>query len=90
MPAVAVWPSTTFIDDPPDELLEYALAKHVAETALRHEAAAWSDTQLVVERLPPLLTDQTSGRRGKVLEAGPPIRDLLRTAARGMARLRGT
>ncbi len=84
-PGVAVWPSTTFIDDPPDDLIEYALAKTVAETALLHEAVAWSGTILVVKRLPPLLTDQTSGRRGEVSEAAPVTLDLLRTAARRLA-----
>lgn len=87
-PAVAIWPSTTFIDAPPDDLIEYALAKQMAEAALLHESATWPDTHLWVERLPPLLTDQTSGRRGELSAAAPVTLELLRSAAQQVARAR--
>jgi acyl dehydratase/NADP-dependent 3-hydroxy acid dehydrogenase YdfG len=56
-----VYPSTVYVDETPPGLREYASAKAAGETACRTLANKMKNSvEIVVRRLPRLLTDQTS------------------------------
>jgi nucleoside-diphosphate-sugar epimerase len=54
----ALYPSTVFVEERPQGLTEYAMAKAAGEQLCRDLNAAIPDLRVIVDRLPPLATDQ--------------------------------
>lgn len=57
---VAFYPSTVALDKPVRDMTEYSLAKQAGETLCAHLASFVPDLEIVVRRLPRILTDQTA------------------------------
>jgi NADP-dependent 3-hydroxy acid dehydrogenase YdfG len=58
------FPSSTFIDAAPVGFAEYIAAKIAGETLCKSWQQIYPNQRIVVERLPPLVTDQTSAHLG--------------------------
>jgi hypothetical protein len=56
----AFYPSTTAIDEPPRDTLEYVMAKSAGETLAATMARTIPNLRTVIERLPRVRTDQTA------------------------------
>jgi len=56
------YPSTIFIEQQPQGFEEYVAAKSAGESICRGLERVWPSVRFVVERLPPLITDQTVGQ----------------------------
>lgn len=59
----ALYPSTSFIDDRPEGMTEYAMAKAAGEILCADLIAASPKLRIITARLPRLPTDQTAGLR---------------------------
>ena len=59
------FPSSTFIDVAPSGFAEYTAAKIAGETLCKSWQQIHPNQRIVVERLPPLVTDQTSAHLGR-------------------------
>jgi hypothetical protein len=59
-----LFPSSTFLDDPPVGFDEYVAAKHAGEAVCRAWQRSHPEQRVVVERFPPLVTDQTAALLG--------------------------
>ena len=58
---IAFYPSTVFIDERPAAMTEYAMVKAAGEQLCADMNIYLPDLQVIVHRLPKLLTDQTAG-----------------------------
>lgn len=56
----ALYPSTVFVEDRPEGMVEYAMAKMAGETLCADLTAYLPDTRVVINRLPRLPTDQNA------------------------------
>jgi nucleoside-diphosphate-sugar epimerase len=59
-----LFPSSTFVEDLPSGFAEYVAAKLAGEQLCRAWQSVRPDQRVVVERFPPLVTDQTAARLG--------------------------
>lgn len=80
------YPSSVAVDDPPEDMREYARAKAEAEAALATLAAADAGVRVHAPRLPRVLTEQTVAFTPA--PAADPV-DVLLPLLRGAAALRG-
>lgn len=62
-------PSSTYVDDLPNGMVEYAMAKAASEVLAQDLNKRLHHVSVVTHRLPKLLTDQTNGL---ISEVGPP------------------
>jgi len=62
-PLAAFFPSTAFVESPPRDALEYAMAKAAAETLCAGLERAIPDVRVQTRRLPRVSTDQTASVR---------------------------
>jgi MaoC like domain/short chain dehydrogenase len=69
------YPSSSFVENTPGGLLEYAMAKVAGEVLCARMPAILNTIAVVTTRLPPLLTDQTAGLLGS--KAGDPVSTML-------------
>lgn len=69
------YPSTVFVEDRPEGMTEYAMAKAAGETLCADVNRTLAPTRVVVERLPRLPTDQTASVTA--VETASPIEVLL-------------
>ena len=59
-PRKALYPSTVFVDERPRGMTEYAMAKSAGEVLCADMNNHMQEMQVIVERLPRMLTDQTA------------------------------
>ncbi len=74
------YPSSTAVEDPPKGMLEYATAKAAGERLCSELTRSLPSVEIVVERLPRLLTDQTA--TVLPVESAPVVETLLPILAR--------
>lgn len=75
-PSVSLcYPSTVFVEDRPEGMTEYAMAKAAGETLCTDINRTLAPTRVVIERLPRLPTDQTASVTA--VETASPIEILL-------------
>lgn len=81
-----LYPSSVFVDDPPDTLLEYAAAKAAGETACAWLEKGARGLRIARPRLPRMATDQTASIAvaQQQAEPAPVIVEALRALARGV------
>jgi hypothetical protein len=56
----AFYPSSVFVSEVPRDFLEYSMAKQAGEMLCKSMAAGMPDLEILVDRLPRMLTDQTA------------------------------
>jgi NAD(P)-dependent dehydrogenase (short-subunit alcohol dehydrogenase family) len=72
---VAFYPSSVFVEDSPESMLEYTMAKAAGETLCAHMNRSGPRVHAVVSRLPRLLTDQTA--TVPLVSSGDPLEVML-------------
>jgi len=70
------YPSSVYVVEPPADLVDYGAAKEQGEATAEELAKDYPSLTVIIERLPPLATDQTASLLN--VDVAPPLETMAR------------